>query len=105
VVLVGGFNFDDEDASGTAELYDPADAVARSTVLAHARKRPSGEFRFEFDNTPGLEFTVIRAENLADPLANWIPVGTATEVLPGDYEFSDATSTNTPQHFYRIRSP
>jgi hypothetical protein len=105
VVLVGGFNFDDQDASGTSELYDPASAVARAFVLIHAGKRPSGGFQFEFNNTPGLGFTVISATDPADPLASWTPVGKAAEVLPGDYEFADATSTNAPRRFYRVRSP
>ena len=105
VVLVGGFNFDDQDASGTSELYDPASAVARSCVLTHASKRPTGEFQFQFNNTPGLPFTAISGTNPAAPLADWTPVGPATEVLPGDYEFTDGTSTNGPPRFYRVRSP
>jgi hypothetical protein len=104
VVLVGGFNFDDEDASGTSEIFDPASAVARASVLTQASKRSQG-FHFEFNNTPGLAFSVISAASAAAPLATWTPVGTATEVLPGDYEFTDATSTNAPQRFYRVRSP
>jgi len=102
VVLVGGFNFDDEDASGTSEIYDPASAVARASVLTQASKRSQG-FHFVFNNTPRLAFTVISAATPAAPLASWTPVGTASEVLPGDYEFTDAT-TNAPQRFYRVRS-
>jgi hypothetical protein len=104
VVLVGGFNFDDEDASGTSEIYDPASAVARASVLTPVGKGPAGGFHFEFNNTPGLTFNVISASSLAAPLATWTPIGTPTEVLPGDYEFTDTNSANPPQSFYRVCS-
>lgn len=103
VALVGGFNFDDEDQSATCEVYDPARAVAGASVLTSAGKSSQG-FHFEFNNTPGLIFTVLGAPNPAAPIATWTPVGTATELLPGDYEFTDTNSANGPQRYYRVRS-
>src|SRR5262249_9834863 len=97
VLLVGGFNFDDEDASGTSELYDPASAVARAPVLPLPTKRLTEGFHFEFRNTPGLAFTVLSASTPDEPLSSWTPIGTAIEVLPGEYEFTDTNPSQVPQ--------
>jgi hypothetical protein len=85
-------------------VYDPARAVAAASVLTAFSKRPAQGFHFEFNNTPGLAFTVLSAPSPAAPIATWTPVGSATEVLPGDYEFTDINATNAPQRFYRVRS-
>ena len=104
VVLVGGFNFHDEDGSATSELYDPARAVARAFAVTEPRKLPTGGLRFTFNNTPGLSFTVISATNLSEPTENWTPFGSASEVLPGIYQFTDITP-EVQQRFYVVRSP
>jgi hypothetical protein len=104
VLLVGGFNFNDRDKSATSELYDPASAVAKAFTLTDPRKQPAGEFQFAFNNTPGIGFTVESATSPAAPPASWTPIGKASEVLPGDYEFTD-TTIQSPLRFYRVRSP
>jgi hypothetical protein len=104
VVLVGGFNFHDVDGSATSEIYDPTRAVARAFAVTEPRKLSTGGFRFAFNNTPGLSFTVLSATNLAEPPANWAPSGGATEVLPGIYQFTDV-SPDGQQRFYVMRSP
>jgi hypothetical protein len=104
VLLVGGFNFNDRDKSATSELYEPASAVAKAFTLTDLRKQPAGGFQFAFNNTPGLGFTVESATSPAAPTASWMPIGMATEVLPGDYEFTD-TTVESPQRFYRVHSP
>lgn len=43
-------------------------------------------------------YSVWAATNLVD----WIRIGTASEWLPGQYEFVDVTITNWPQRFYRL---
>src|SRR5262249_15548525 len=77
VGLVGGFNFNDEDKSATCEICDSAWAVALASVLTPAEKRPPEMFHLEFNNTPGLPFTVLSTTNLAAPLTAWTPVGPA----------------------------
>ena len=37
------------------------------------------------------------------PLDDWTSVGSATEVSPGHYQFTDETPDNL--RFYRVRSP
>jgi hypothetical protein len=104
VILVGGFNFNDQDRSATSELYDPAAAVAQPFALTDFRKLSNGEFRIGFNNTPGLSFSVLSAPAPSVPLNLWSSLGSATEILPGSYEFRDAPSVNPPRRFYRVRS-
>ena len=73
-------------------------------VLANCARPASGAFQFAFTNTPGSTFTVLASSNPALPMANWTVLGTATEISPGQYQFTDLQATNS-QCFYRIRSP
>jgi alpha-tubulin suppressor-like RCC1 family protein len=74
-------------------------------VLTGGVKLVSGVFQFAFTNTSGAVFTVLAATNPALPLSNWTVLGGVTEVTPGQFQFTDPQATNTPQRFYRVRSP
>ena len=64
-----------------------------------------GTFKFNFTSTPGSSFTILSAANPNQPVGNWTVLGSATEVSPGQYQFSNTPPANTPQQFYRVRSP
>jgi hypothetical protein len=38
-------------------------------------------------------------------LTNWMRLGAATELSPGQFQFRDAQVTNSHQRFYRVTSP
>jgi len=103
VLVAGGFNTSDTGPS--AELFDPASAVqATPFLLTQPMKLASGAFQFTFRNTPGLNFTALSSANAAAQLENWTSVGSAIEVSPGHYQFTDA-SPDGHQRFYSVRSP
>ena len=90
---------------GTASLLR-LDAVAMPPIsLSNAATLPSGAFYFTFPNLPALGFTVLAATNVALPMSNWTVLGSVTEVSPGQFQFTDLQATNSPQRFYRVRSP
>ena len=65
----------------------------------------NGTFQFTFtNNDPGVSFTLVTTTNLSLPLTDWTAVGPATNTAPGVFQFSTDT-TNTPEGFYRVRSP
>ena len=65
-----------------------------------------GQFQFQFTGAAGATYTVLCSTNLALPLINWTPVGTVTNIAPGQYQFTDPTGkTNQPERFYRLRWP
>ena len=65
----------------------------------------NGLFQFAFSNNdPGASFTVLTTTNPWLPLSNWTVAGPATNTAPGLFQFSTGT-TNTPQGYYRVRSP
>lgn len=74
-------------------------------VLANAVRQVNGAFQFSFTNTPGASCTVLASTDPALPTANWSVLGVATEISPGQYQFTDLQATNNPQCFYRVRSP
>lgn len=74
-------------------------------VLAHAVMPAKGAFHFDFTNSPGGSFTVLASTNPTLAVTNWTVLGAATEVSPGQYQFTDAQAANYPQRFYRVSSP
>jgi hypothetical protein len=79
----------------------PAPAI----TLTGAQTLTDGLFQFAFTNTPGAFFGVLAATNPALPLTNWTSLTGLTEVSPGQFQFTDPQATNSPQRFYRVRSP
>jgi hypothetical protein len=57
-----------------------------------------------FVNSPEVSFTVLAATNLTQPLASWSVLGTATQSPVGQFQFTDANSTDKSR-FYRVRTP
>lgn len=62
-----------------------------------------GQFILGFTNMPGTSFSIWSSTNLI--FDNWLFVGFAREVVPGQFQFIDTTLTNNPDKFYRIQSP
>ncbi len=63
-----------------------------------------GILRVNFTNTPGATFTVLTTTNLSMTRSNWTSLGGVSEMLPGQFQFSNAL-TNGAARFYQIRSP
>lgn len=64
----------------------------------------NGAFQFGFTNIPGSICNVLIATNASLPLSNWTTLGAAIEISPGQFQFTDAQATNSPQRFYRVRA-
>jgi hypothetical protein len=75
-----------------------------TTPTLATRRLTNGALQFAFTNTVGALFAVLATTNPALPLGNWTTLGGVTEVLPGQFQFTDAEATNTPSRFYRVRS-
>ena len=73
-------------------------------VRARTEKAPAG-FSLGFTNEPGKSFTVLGSSDLAQPVTEWVEVGVATEIAPGEYQFTVEATADAPPRFYRVRSP
>lgn len=80
-------------------------AAPSPMVLLQAAIRSDGAFQFSFANAPGSTCTVLTATNAALPLIRWTALSAATEISPGQFQFTDPQATNNPSRFYRVRSP
>jgi alpha-tubulin suppressor-like RCC1 family protein len=97
----------------TNDAYSPTPVLwpvvapppAAPTTLAGSRKPTDGSFQVAFTNNPGAPFTVLMATDPSLPLSNWTSLGAVTEILPGQFQFTDPEATNSPRRFYRVRSP
>jgi hypothetical protein len=76
-----------------------------SGILFSSANSPSGigPFNVSFTNLPGTSFSIWDVTNLTAPVWNFL--GYAQETSAGQFQFSDTTTTNRAQTFYRIRSP
>jgi hypothetical protein len=72
-------------------------------LLTNPAIQPDGSFTFTFTNTPSLPFHVLMATNLYS--TNWTDLGSATEISPGHFQFTDSQTTNSLNRFYRVMSP
>lgn len=79
--------------------------VAPSSMMVGSASATNGTLTFSFTNTPGASFTVLTTTNLGSPLSNWTPAGEVTEILPGQFLFTDSEAAANHQRFYRVRSP
>jgi PKD repeat protein len=101
-LATGGIPANNDLSTGTAELYTTT--VPIITILNPIRLA-GGAFQFSFTNTPGAGSTVFTTTNLGLSFANWTTLGSATEVSPGQFQFTDPLATNNSKRFYRVRSP
>ena len=61
----------------------------------------NGTYRFAYTNSSGQPCSVYASTNLA----GWTVIGSASQIAPGLFQFSDPTSRNYPRRFYQLRSP
>jgi hypothetical protein len=65
-----------------------------------------GTFVIGFTNVSGAPFTVLSSTDVFAPVSEWTVLGQASEVLPGQFQYSDAQALNRDAvRFYRLRSP
>lgn len=79
-------------------------ALPTTIVLTEFTKLPDGSFQFGFSNVAGASFSAFATTNLSIPSGNWNLLGSANEIAPGHFQFTDS-ATNLPQRFYQVRSP
>lgn len=73
--------------------------------LATCARTSTGVIQVTLTNIPGASLTLLASTNLALPISAWTSLGSISEIAPGQFQFQDITSTNSPQRFYRARCP
>ena len=79
--------------------------VVPSSITLSSAMLTNRIFYFSFTNTPGASFSVLTTTNLSLPFSNWTTLIGVVEAPPGKFQFTDPQATNSPQRFYRVRSP
>lgn len=102
VLVAGGFYYS---SLTNAELYSSMASATLPIRLMNSTWLISGAFQFGFTNTPGAGFTALGTTNLSLSLSNWSVLGSVPEISPGVFQFTDQQAADSPQHFYRVRSP
>jgi hypothetical protein len=88
----------------------PAALTVTSTSVSPPLLQPQlvaggGSFQLAFTNNLGATFTVLGSTNIALPVSNWTALGPATEISPGQYQFTDPGVFTNRERYYLIRSP
>jgi hypothetical protein len=91
------------DIGAVEGIYNPAGPG----VLTVLTRPGNGTFVFGLTNLTDTSLTVLAATNLTTQTSNWTPIGLATEnpVGSGNFQFTDPQASNSPQRFYRVRTP
>ena len=92
-------------ASDTFFASSSGPLVPTQPYLSGMTMVPNGGFQFAFTNLSGAPFSVLGATDILSPPSNWILIGPASEITPGQFQFTDLEATNNIQRFYRVRSP
>jgi len=65
----------------------------------------SGQFQVEFPGDTNLSYSVVGTTNLASPLSAWNVLGPAMPQSSNSFLFTDTSTTNSAQRFYKVRLP
>jgi len=86
-------------------IFINQDAAVYPPVIISASMPTNGVFQFGFTNgTRGATYSVLFTTNVVTPMSSWIVIGTALQVGPDLWQFTDNSASNNAR-FYRIRSP
>jgi hypothetical protein len=66
-------------------------------------KLGNGNFQLNFTNTPGTTYTVLATTNISLSISNWTTLGTTTEGVAGQFQFTDTQANAGKQRFYLVR--
>jgi hypothetical protein len=63
----------------------------------------TAQIQLQFRATAGLSYTVLTTTILSQ--TNWTILGPATEISPGQFQYTDTSATNSPARDYRVHHP
>ena len=63
----------------------------------------NGSFQLNFTNTPGTSYTVLASTNISLSVTNWTILGTTTEGVAGQFQFTDSQANVNKLRFYSVR--
>lgn len=61
----------------------------------------TGAFNLSFPGFSNATYSVWGSTNLV----NWALLGPAAQLVPGEFQFTDAGASNQPARYYRLSSP
>ena len=83
-----------------AEVTPPG-PILFPTRLSNLERLSDGRFQFDYTNGSAVAGTIYASTNLS----SWSAIGSATQIAPGQYRFTDAAATNFTRRFYQLRTP
>ena len=96
-----------------ALLMDDAAVTCQAPTVDNSPQPPqltgvtsltNGTVQFSFSSEAAYNsMTVLSATNLLTPLPCWQPVGAATMIAPGQFQFTSSPETNASQRFFLVQ--
>ena len=105
--VAGTYDFLDTDAKHFPRRYYRAGVMINAKVpapridLGRVTHGINGSFTLGFDGLPNATYRVWGSTNLL----LWVPLGSASQAVPGMFSYTDTSVTNWSRRFYRISSP
>src|SRR5262249_31617344 len=101
----GSHSFGANYCSDTMFASSSATLVGVPFQLSGTAMLSKRSFQLTFSNIIGAAFTVLSSTNAMSALRDWDQLGSALEIVRGQFRFTDPIATNGAQKFYRVRSP
>jgi len=110
LALTFSFNYSGSSRSANLTLLGQTIPVFEQVYAFPARltdihAQTNGSLYFDFTNLSSTYFTVYTSTNLAMPLTNWTPVGSATNMGSALFQYSYPINSNEPQRYFRVAAP
>jgi uncharacterized repeat protein (TIGR01451 family) len=102
--LPGSHNLNASYASDTLFASSTGFPPVTQPELSGTLMPANGAFELSFTNTVGAPFTILGSADLTVPLSEWTALGSAIEVAPGQFQFTDS-QVSGELRFYCVRSP
>jgi hypothetical protein len=87
----------------TNNLYrrQPSEFYKSGLVEKENLESQNGVFQIQFPGVVDMPYAIWSSSDLQ----NWSQIGVAAQPAPGNFQFTDTTSTNSLSRFYEVRLP
>ncbi|HEY3914338.1 MAG TPA: hypothetical protein VGN61_07625 [Verrucomicrobiae bacterium] len=82
-------------------LRKPAPYYNSGLVKNESLESQNGEFQIQFPGVVDMPYAIWSSSDLQ----NWSQIGVAAQPTPGNFQFTDTTSTNSSSRVYEVRLP
>jgi hypothetical protein len=96
------FQFSANDQNADSPPATASINIVPAPLINNFQRNGNGSFQMDISGElTGTTYSLLGSSNLT----NWIPLGPATQTIPGQFQFIDSSASSVPFRFYLLKSP